>query len=242
MDVRGGPSTLVYDKLPIAPVENDEKPPAPALQAPFKRIQADSLQHYDWKSLLNVVDTVISQNNSTLGTLEIHNSTGVRERKTFILVSSRELCGNEADFAIDFCCLAAPEKGETARQPPQSLIMSSVLAPEVCVFAPCCHSRMKWESYCNKPYLESLGIGPASFRSMIRLIELGRGKLSGGTSVRSTSTSSTCADCVVDGGGVGSFAAKRLRDLRTLDDATIRNLSRWSRRLIEEGRMRRFRE
>ena len=104
-------------------------------------------------------------------------------------VVSKEVKGSMAD-AVCECVCKAP------------LVSSLVMLPTN-------HCRLKWETYCNQAFLESLGIGRDEFKILINLLKL-----------------------------QGQKSLPKFKGLEGLEEAEVFHMTRQARLLLEEGRAR----
>jgi len=122
-------------------------------------------------------------------------------------VIAKHLCGGATDFALERIVkhTQSHEKG---------------LAPiKLLCIAPCCHQKTKFLNYCNRNYLDKIGLGGVHiFKSLVNLIQLSRHKK------------------------LKSFEYKRWKGLQNFEFDEVKTLGRNCRRILEEGRMMKLRE
>jgi hypothetical protein len=145
------------------------------------------------------------------------------------LVVGKHVCGQATDFVIRAVVRANNpplESSEmTLSRPPLRLLINGV------AIATCCHHLCSWESYCNRPFLESFGISRHDFAVMARM----------STWFLDNSCASSATALAVPASATGA-AASQVSDLST-DGAALSSAERaWlgfvCKHLLDEGRAR----
>jgi hypothetical protein len=145
------------------------------------------------------------------------------------LVVGKHVCGQATDFVIRAIVRANNQPHAstemTLSRPPLRLLINGV------AIATCCHHLCSWESYCNRPFLESLGINRHDFAVMTRI----------STWFLDNSCASSATALAVPASATGA-AASQVSGLST-DGAALASTERaWlgfvCKHLLDEGRAR----